>query len=84
MSIRLAFSVGSLFTASGGSDKGGGSVLNPMSDDNTDAWVHFFMVIIMEYIVALSTTAVSLTAKKKVVPVVAPGKDLDGENDNDY
>lgn len=85
MSIRLAFSVGSLFTASGGGgDKGTGSVLNPMSDDNTDVWVHFFMVIIMEYVAALSTTAVSLTAKKKVAPSLPPEKDLDMEKDDDY
>lgn len=79
MAIRLAFSVGSLFTASGGGDKGSESVLNPMSDDSTDIWVHFLMVIVMEYIAALSTTAVSLTAKKQEAPKTASGKDLDME-----
>lgn len=81
MTIRLAFSVGSLFTASGGGEKGSGSVLNPMSDDSTDIWVHFFMVIIMEYIAALSTTAVSLTAKKRVAPKPTSQKDLEMEKD---
>lgn len=69
MTIRLAFSVGSLFTTS----VGGASVLNPMSEDNTDIWVHFFMVIVMEYVAALSATAVALTAKQKVV--LEGGKD---------
>lgn len=57
MSARLAFSAGSLFS-------GEDSVLNPMSDDGTSVWLHLFMVIIMEYVVVLSATAVALTARK--------------------
>lgn len=83
MSIRLAFSVGSLFSSFGGGHQQNQSVLNPMSDDNTDIWVHFFMVIIMEYVAALSAAAVSLTAKKKVAPVLEPGKVLDEDDDED-
>lgn len=83
MSIRLAFSVGSLFSSSGAGDKGSQTVLNPMSDDNTDIWVHFLMVIVMEYVAALSATAVALAATKKVVPVLEPGKVLDEDDDDD-
>jgi cytochrome bd-type quinol oxidase subunit 2 len=57
MSVRLAYSAGSLFS---GSD----SVLNPISSDDTSVWLHLFMVIIMEYAVTLSATAVALTAKR--------------------
>lgn len=57
MSVRLAFSAGSLFS-------GEDSVLNPMSDDNTGIWLHLFMVIIMEYVAVLSATAVALTARR--------------------
>ncbi|KAF9890660.1 hypothetical protein FE257_005791 [Aspergillus nanangensis] len=60
MSVRLAFSAGSLFS-------GDQSVLNPMSDDETSIWLHFFMVIVMEYIATLSATAVALTARKVLV-----------------
>lgn len=60
MSVRLAFSAGSLFS-------GQGSVLNPMSEDETGIWLHFLMVIVMEYIVTLSATAVALTARKVMV-----------------
>ncbi|GES65080.1 hypothetical protein ATEIFO6365_0009057500 [Aspergillus terreus] len=60
MSVRLAFSAGSLFS-------GEQSVLNPMAGDETSIWLHFFMVIVMEYIVTLSATAVALTARKVVV-----------------
>jgi hypothetical protein len=60
MSVRLAFSAGSLFS-------GDGSVLNPMSGDETGIWLHFLMVIVMEYIVTLSATAVALTARKVMV-----------------
>jgi hypothetical protein len=60
MSVRLAFSAGSLFS-------GDGSVLNPMASDDTGIWLHFLMVIVMEYIVTLSSTAVALTARKVVV-----------------
>jgi hypothetical protein len=60
MSVRLAFSSGSLFS-------GDGSVLNPMSEDETGIWLHFLMVIVMEYIVTLSATAVALTARKVMI-----------------
>ncbi|RHZ68705.1 hypothetical protein CDV55_102238 [Aspergillus turcosus] len=60
MSVRLAYSAGSLFS-------GEGSVLNPMSEDDTGMWLHFLMVIVMEYIVTLSSSAVALTARKVVV-----------------
>ncbi|RHZ60715.1 uncharacterized protein CDV56_108333 [Aspergillus thermomutatus] len=60
MSVRLAFSAGSLFS-------GEGSVLNPLSEDDTGIWLHFLMVIVMEYIATLSATAVALTARKVVV-----------------
>ncbi|KAL4998609.1 hypothetical protein BDV10DRAFT_184994 [Aspergillus recurvatus] len=60
MSVRLAFSAGSLFS-------GQRSVLNPMAEDETSIWLHFLMVIVMEYIVTLSATAVALTARKVVV-----------------
>ncbi|KAA8643894.1 hypothetical protein EYZ11_006634 [Aspergillus tanneri] len=65
MSVRLAFSAGSLFS-------GERSVLNPMSEDETSIWLHFLMVIVMEYIVTLSATAVALTARKVVV--LTPGR----------
>jgi uncharacterized membrane protein YhaH (DUF805 family) len=67
MTVRLAFSAGSLFS-------GEGSILNPMSEDETSIWLHFLMVIFMEYIVTLSATAVSLTARK-VVGQTAEGAD---------
>ncbi|KAL4769173.1 hypothetical protein BDW60DRAFT_210259 [Aspergillus nidulans var. acristatus] len=67
MTVRLAFSAGSLFS-------GEGSILNPMSEDETSIWLHFLMVIVMEYIVTLSATAVSLTARK-VVGQTAEGAD---------
>lgn len=60
MSVRLAYSAGSLCS-------GEGSVLSPMSEDDTGIWLHFLMVIVMEYIVTLSSTAVALTARKVVV-----------------
>lgn len=60
MAVRLAFSAGSLIS-------GEASVLNPMSEDETSIWLHFFMVVVMEYIVTLSATAISLTARKVVV-----------------
>lgn len=60
MSVRLAFSAGSLFS-------GEQSVLNPMAGDETSIWLHFLMVIVMEYIVTLSATAIALTARKVVV-----------------
>lgn len=41
------------------------------------------MVIVMEYIAALSATAVALAAKKKVVPVLEPGKVLDEDDDDE-
>ncbi|KAK2768750.1 hypothetical protein FQN54_000606 [Arachnomyces sp. PD_36] len=63
MSARLAFSAGSLFS-------GEDSVLNPMTDNDTEVWLHLFMVIIMEYVVVLSATGVALTARK-----VSAGKD---------
>ncbi|ORY61463.1 uncharacterized protein BCR38DRAFT_487220 [Pseudomassariella vexata] len=66
MSVRLAFSVGSLFS-------GQDSVLNPLSDDEAGIWLHFFMVIVMEYVATLSATAVALTARR-VVTMIA-GKD---------
>ena len=56
-----------------------------MSDDNTDIWVHFLMVIVMEYIAALSATAVALAAKKKtVVPELEPGKVLDEDDEEKH
>ncbi|KAL4888822.1 hypothetical protein BDV59DRAFT_210940 [Aspergillus ambiguus] len=58
--VRLAFSAGSLFS-------GDQSVLNPMSEDETSIWLHFLMVIVMEYIATLSATAVALCARKVVV-----------------
>jgi cytochrome bd-type quinol oxidase subunit 2 len=66
MSVRLAFSAGSLFS---GSD----SVLNPMSSDDTPLWLHLFMVILMEYVVILSTTTVALTARR----IVSIGGEID-------
>lgn len=60
MSVRMAFSAGSLFS-------GQDTVLNPMADDETGVWLHFFMVIIMEYVVVLSATAVALAASRVVV-----------------
>jgi hypothetical protein len=38
-----------------------------MSGDETGIWLHFLMVIVMEYIVTLSATAVALTARKVMV-----------------
>lgn len=80
MTIRLAFSVGSLFTMSDGNK----SVLNPMSEENTDIWVHFFMVIVVEYVVALSATGVALTAKNRIM--LESGKDdlLSDEEDEGH
>lgn len=60
MTVRLAFSTGSLFS-------GNDSVLNPMSGDDTGVWLHFVMVVVMEYTVALATTAVALDARRAVV-----------------
>ncbi|KAL4983813.1 hypothetical protein BDW68DRAFT_191008 [Aspergillus falconensis] len=60
LSVRLSFSAGSLFS-------GERSVLDPMSENDTSIWLHFLMVIVMEYVVTLSATAVALTAKKEVV-----------------
>lgn len=60
ISSRLAYSVGSVFS-------GADSVLNPMSKSETSLWLHFLMVIVMEYIATLSSAAVALTARKVVV-----------------
>ncbi|KAL4737899.1 hypothetical protein BDV11DRAFT_171498 [Aspergillus similis] len=59
MAVRLAFSTGSL-------SSGEGSVLSPTSENETSIWLHFLMVIVMEYIITLSATAVSLTARRVV------------------
>lgn len=66
MSVRLAFSAGSLFS-------GQKSVLNPLSHNDTGIWLHFLMVIVMEYVAALSATAVALTARRVVI--MGAGKD---------
>jgi len=60
ISVRLAFSVGSLFS-------GEGSVLDPMAEDDMGVWLHLFMVVLMEYIVVLSATAVALGSRRVVV-----------------
>ncbi|KAJ5554881.1 hypothetical protein N7535_007324 [Penicillium sp. DV-2018c] len=70
MSVRLSYSAGSLFS-------GAQSVLSPVSEDQTSIWLHFLMVIVMEYIVTLSATAVALTARKVVV--LTAGKLVDEE-----
>lgn len=57
MSARLVYSAGSVFFLNQ-------SVLNPVTDAETSVWLHFFMVIIMEYVMAMSATAVALTARK--------------------
>lgn len=78
MSVRLAYSAGSLFS-------GQGSVLNPLSDDDTSIWLHFLMVIVMEYIPTLSATAVALTARRMTITHIRndEGKyDLDDESEN--
>lgn len=67
MSVRLAFSAGSLFS-------GEGSVLDPMAEDDTGVWLHLFMVVVMEYIVVLSTMAVAL-GSRRVVLVEKKGED---------
>lgn len=59
MSVRLAFSAGSLFS-------GRDSVLNPLANSTTGIWLHLFMVIVMEYVLVLSATAVALTARRAV------------------
>lgn len=66
MCVRLAFSAGSMFS---GSD----SVLNPMTSDDTGVALHLFMVVLMEYAVTLSSTAVALTARR----MVAIGMEID-------
>jgi hypothetical protein len=70
MSVRLAFSAGSLLS-------GQDSVLNPMSSEETGIWLHLFMVVVMEYVVALSATAVALTARRVVVVGGKDGKGYD-------
>lgn len=60
MSVRLAFSAGSLFS-------GEGSVLDPMAEDDTGIWLHLFMVVVMEYVVVLSATAVALGSRRVVL-----------------
>ncbi|OJJ40145.1 hypothetical protein ASPWEDRAFT_102071 [Aspergillus wentii DTO 134E9] len=60
MAVRLAYSAGSLFS-------GEGSVLSMLGTSDTDIWVNFLMVIVMEYVVTLSATAVALTARRVVV-----------------
>ncbi|KAL3429206.1 hypothetical protein BDV09DRAFT_200830 [Aspergillus tetrazonus] len=72
MAVRLAFSAGSLIS-------GDGSVLNPMSEDETSIWLHFFMVVVMEYIVTLSATAIPLTARKVVVQTAEGADSLKDE-----
>lgn len=67
MSVRLAYSAGYLFS-------GHDSVLNPLSQDDTSIWLHFFMVIVMEYAATLSATSIALTAKR-VVTVIASKRD---------
>ncbi|KAJ9398048.1 hypothetical protein DTO282F9_4958 [Paecilomyces variotii] len=78
MSVRLAYSAGSLFS-------GQGSVLNPLSDDDTSIWLHFLMVIVMEYIPTLSATAVALTARRMTITHIRNDEDkydLDDESEN--
>ncbi|KAJ5490406.1 hypothetical protein N7453_011231 [Penicillium expansum] len=72
MGVRLSFSAGSLFS-------GERSVLNPMSEDETSIWLHFLMVIVMEYIVTLSATAVSLTARRVMVLTAERGNPVNDE-----
>ncbi|KAJ5822842.1 hypothetical protein N7447_005182 [Penicillium robsamsonii] len=74
MSVRLLFSAGSLFL-------GSQSVLNPMSENETGVWLHFLMVIVMEYIVTLSATAVALTAKRVVVLTAGKFESLKDEDE---
>ncbi|KAI1348599.1 hypothetical protein F5Y01DRAFT_328371 [Xylaria sp. FL0043] len=68
MAVRLSFSTASLFT-------GQDSVLNPLTNNDTGLWLHFFMVIIMEYIISFSATTAGLTARR-VVTVTTEKDDL--------
>ncbi|KAH8658233.1 hypothetical protein BX600DRAFT_439403 [Xylariales sp. PMI_506] len=76
MSVRLAFSVGSMFS-------GDGTVLNPVSDDDTQVWLHFLMVVCMEYLATLSATAVALTSRRMTPPPGAPVAPDAGNPDKD-
>ncbi|ETS77087.1 hypothetical protein PFICI_10961 [Pestalotiopsis fici W106-1] len=74
MAVRLTFSTASLFT-------GQDSVLNPMTDNDTGVWLHLFMVVIMEYIISFSATAVGLTSRR-VVSIAIEKDDLLSEEEH--
>lgn len=42
-------------------------MLDPMAEDDMGVWLHLFMVVLMEYIVVLSATAVALGSRRVVV-----------------
>lgn len=60
MTVRLASSAGSHFS-------GQNSVLSPLSKQESGVWLHFVMVVVMEYVVVLAATAVALCARRGVV-----------------
>ncbi|KAF7715292.1 Uncharacterized protein PECH_007296 [Penicillium ucsense] len=72
MSVRLVYSAGSVFSDAN-------TVLNPMSKDGNSIWLHFLMVIVMEYMVTLSSTAVALTARKVVILTAGSANSLKDE-----